>query len=454
MSILRSLFVLLFLATPVFADIHNCADCGRATVAAMIADEGVTTGDTVTIPAGSCTWSNSVTLNKSITLQGAGIESTIITLDASADPGITSTSDSAVIRDICFKADGSTNDHIISITGDEWRVTGCAFESTSESDAIIGVYPVGISAKPGPTGLIDACTFTSARVVVIGSLELMSEGNTQHELWASALDLGGSSAVYIENCTFATSIAGVNSIDSNYAGAYVPRYNNFTSVGTGYIIEAHSVQTPKNRAVRKWEIYNNLFTGSSKLGPMFIRGGTGVIFNNKLAGTFTKEAIVFDVKRAVSDAGAPCGYCNGNSVWDGNTVDEAGYPCRDQIGRGPDDPQWSVDTTDGDPYGAYTQPLTPAYVWGNLQTDGSTELAVSIASGCESYIQASRDYYSSQHPTYTRYQCPHPLTGLSGTCSSSIAGRDGYNLSSGITGIGSGGSATTGGSGTITLTSP
>jgi len=29
---------------------------------------------------------------------------------------------------------------------------------------------------------------------------------------------------------------------------------------------------------------------------------------------------------------------------------------------------------------------------------------------------------------YTPYTCPHPLTGLSGICSSTIAGRSGYNM--------------------------
>src|SRR5262245_47551556 len=56
----------------------QASSCSRDHVAAAVNSAG--DGDTVVIPAGSCTWNSTVTIdNKSITLQGAGVDRTIIT---------------------------------------------------------------------------------------------------------------------------------------------------------------------------------------------------------------------------------------------------------------------------------------------------------------------------------------------------------------------------------------
>lgn len=420
----------------------------------MLADEGVTTGDTVTVPIGSCTWASTLTVSKSITLQGAGSGSTIITFTSAADPGINSTQDNTVIKGFDFKAPGDTNSYILKISGDDWLVCYNIFESTVPGDKLFGVFPSGPSGNPGPTGVIFYNTFNDTQVVCYGSAQMLNAGDDQHVLWAAALAIGGEDAVYIEGNTFNMTANG-NVVDGNYGAAYVVRHNTFNVTGTGYTIEAHSLLDSTKRAIKTWEIYNNLIVGSNKFAPMLIRGGTGVIFNNRLSGTFFgDDDIHFDNSRSYGDPGGACGQCDGDSVWDGNTAEQSGYPCRDQLGRGPDGEQWSVDTTDGDPYGAYNQTLTPAYVWDNLKADGSTPMSVYVTNDCGNWIQVNRDYYLSAKPSYVPRSSPDARTGLSGVSSSVIAGAGGYNLSSGITGMGSGGSATMGGSGTITLVAP
>ena len=51
--------------------------CSRADVQAAIT--AASNGDTVTIPTGTCVWSSKVTITKSLTIQGAGIDETVIT---------------------------------------------------------------------------------------------------------------------------------------------------------------------------------------------------------------------------------------------------------------------------------------------------------------------------------------------------------------------------------------
>src|SRR5262249_24514308 len=56
----------------------NAASCSQANVQAAIAS--ASNGDTVIVPAGSCTWTSGISLGtKAITLQGAGIGATNIT---------------------------------------------------------------------------------------------------------------------------------------------------------------------------------------------------------------------------------------------------------------------------------------------------------------------------------------------------------------------------------------
>src|ERR1043166_577146 len=53
-----------------YAATINAATCSTADVQSAITS--ATTGDTVIIPAGTCTWTSGVTLNKGITVRGAG----------------------------------------------------------------------------------------------------------------------------------------------------------------------------------------------------------------------------------------------------------------------------------------------------------------------------------------------------------------------------------------------
>ncbi len=371
----------------VWADTHPAATCenktGQLDVQAAITASS--TGDTVTIPIGNCIWDTtlSITSTKKIILQGAGMESTVITGSGTVIDMTTSGSRVTGIGII----DGQ-----IMVDGDGWRIDHCSFTYSVFST---GVFVRGTRAGLHPTGLVDNCSFHNGRVIVAIGM-LLSEGNDQHQIWAKPLNLGSTdNTVFVEDCTCTFTVFG-NIIDENYGGGYTFRYNTLTDSGvganSGAYIEAHSVQG-NNRGSRKWEIYGNILnnTGGSIYYPFRIRSGTGAIFYNSIIGTWTNDGIGLDNVRSASgdvdDNTTGEGRCDGDSAWDGNE-DATGYPCRDQTGRGGDASLWTYP-----PAGAYTQTLMPAYAWIN-RTESNVEAPFQVIAGSTDHIKTNRDFYN------------------------------------------------------------
>ncbi len=372
-----SLFLMSFLlATNVCAATINANSCSRDDVQSAI--DSASTGDTVVVPAGTCTWSAAVLVltGKKITLQGAGIDSTVINR---------SPSETAInLFQSGSRVTGFTiNEGNVKIDGDGWRVDHCKFYRASSLSK--GVCVWGTSSSH-PTGLVDNCSFYNTKVLVIGTSAMFPIYDYQNILWANSLDLGTDhNVVYIEDCDFEFTVFA-NAVDTNYGGAYVFRFNSVS----GAYIECHSVQG-SNRATRRWEIYGNTIDnpGSSIYYPYRLRGGTGVVFNDTIAGTWTHYGIALDNVRSYADRGDG-GRCDGNSTWDGNE-DATGYPCRDQIGRGPDNLQWQWNSVLPR---TYTQPLVPAYAWENRRQSNNALVPFEVINSSQKHIQKNRDFYN------------------------------------------------------------
>lgn len=352
-----------------------------------------TAGDTVLIPAGSCTWSTSVALEKAIHVRGASAASTTIAV-STPDTGVLYIASSNVEISHLTLSGGA---RIQVNAGNDWRIHDMVF--TSASTAFTALFVRGTTPTSMPRGLIDSSTFLNGRVLVHGYPGIGSGDLTGTTHWSSALGLGTNEAVYVEDNTF-TFTEFYNVFDCEYSGRIVFRYN---TVADSYL-ETHSVQG-FSRACRKWEVYENTIaqSGESIFRPIFFRGGTGVIFNNTVTGTYGAATIHFDNVRTFTDAGGTVGLCDGDSIWDGND-DASGYPCRDQIGRGVDAFSWPASA----PYPA--QSLDPAYIWGN--TLNGSALGVTVVNGSENdHILANRDYYVNvgAKPGYAAYTYPHPL---------------------------------------------
>ncbi|MGZ6433445.1 MAG: hypothetical protein ACXWRE_08920 [Pseudobdellovibrionaceae bacterium] len=356
-----------------FANNLQSASCAQTDVANAV--NLALSGDTISIPAGNCTWSGDLTIpnNKKISLMGSGLSTTKIT-----NGGIALGLSGARVSGL-----GLTN-AIISADGNDFRIDHCGLAFSSWTD---GIQVLSRNQNPPliPTGLIDHNQLNNMRVLVNGTNFMLTEGPEQNYLWTSGLDLGGPSAVYIEDNVFhATNVTIANAVDGNYGGRYVFRYNN---VNDGLIVEAHSSQEEGNRAIRKWEIYGNIIDNqaASIYFPFRLRGGTGVVFFNSVLGNWSNYGIALDNVRSYNGT-SPGGFCNGSSPWDGNQ-DSTGYPCRDQIGRSADAIQWITS-----PASPYTQQLMPVYGWAN-RTATNGEVSFEVINSSSDHIKANRDFY-------------------------------------------------------------
>lgn len=315
---------------------------------------------------------------------------TNLTFDSSAISRCWNHNDSSGLLSTFIVKVGASDGEGIAVGGQDWRITDITFNNDT-SNIIEGVIASGTASTSHPRGVIDNCTFNNTRVLVQGSTTLMA-----HNRWFEASTLGTQDNVFIEDCEFNATIFE-NAVDSNYGGKYVFRYN----VVNDTTVECHSMQAD-NRASRSWEIYENTINRVSRTlwTPIFLRGGTGVIWNNTVTGTWSQKTITFDNVR-VNDATPLCGLCDGDSPCDSN--EEAyGWLGRDQIGTGIDDWLW----TDLNPYPP--QAKDPTYIWGNVD-ESSNPLTVYIHNGCGNWIQENRDYYMIAKPAYTPYTYPHPL---------------------------------------------
>ncbi|MCK5475193.1 MAG: fibronectin type III domain-containing protein, partial [Candidatus Pacebacteria bacterium] len=337
-------------------------------------------GDTVVVSAGNCTWTSHISIpdDKKIILQGAGMDSTVITRNGTA---IRMNQSGSRVTGFGFIL--SSGDSIIGVKGKSWRIDHCRFNNTAEVFKV-AITADGYNVSQYPTGLIDNCIFINSRVLVNGggTFEQMSG------IWDDPLDLGTDDAVYVEDCIFPHSVFS-NAMDGNRGAKSVIRFNSITNT----YLEFHSLQGDDTRAYRKWEIYGNTIHSdtSSVYLPIRIIAGTGVVFNNAISGDWNGRVINFYNRRCYDSIGV-AGFCDGSSTWDGNQ-EANGWPCRDQIGRSTDAYLFDKDNL---PYPS--QESVPAYLWLNrdLGFDGnSSDIAgVLVNNSSGDHIQANRDYYN------------------------------------------------------------
>ncbi len=389
-------------ASPAVAGTLTAANCSAGATQAAI--NAAADGDTVAVPAGTCNWASTtvaIPSTKTLVLNGAGVDVTTVT-STPGTPAI-QLGDSAVgsrSRVTGFTLKGG----YVVVDGDGWRVDHLKIISATTGSLAEGVFAFGLrpGTPNGPTGLIDHVTFSDTRVLVYGFPDIPVKSAT---LSVSPLGLGDANAVYVEDSTFLFH-GQPNVIDCNYGGRYVFRHNTVSNSG----IDAHSIQG-WNRGCRRWEIYSNTvqLVSGAYFTPMFIRGGTGVIFNNTITGSWSEAFISFDNVRSFESRGewfpvttTTPGSCNGASAWDGNQASN-GWPCRDQIGRGGDNASW----TGTNPYPA--QSSVPAYIWNNTMNGATATVRIRNDSGA--WIQPNRDYFQNvgPKPGYTPHPYPHPL---------------------------------------------
>ena len=363
--------------------ISNVASASSSAVQAAI--NSASPGDTVLLPGPgntangtvqSATWSAAqavvITAAKPLTLNGNGCT---ITLSVSDTLDVTcGTTASIRITGFNFLPTGTTSHGAVLITG----TTSSApyrFDNNTMSEAG-GIILMDLQGN-GP-GLIDHCSFTGG-----GAAELIHNlgmGNGNSSGWQDNIFPGSSNMVYLESNTFkgTDSTFLTSAIETYNGGRNCLRANTFIFCQIdqhGDSTNPGTLTSPANVGTRWFELYNNTWTltgsnGATAQSNYFaLRGGSGVVFNNKTSG-------------AVHNGGA-------GSIEISEDSTSGTYPIPWQPGRG-------IQQS-----GALGS--SPVYVWNNVDTAGIGGMG---APGSDApFVLSGRDFMVVNSTTI-----PNPLT--------------------------------------------
>jgi hypothetical protein len=420
--------MLLLLPVAILADTHVASTCSDWDV--MTAINASSNGDTVSVPAGNCTWDGvpAVVIQKEIVLQGAGVGSTNITI--SANSAFYASSDNFRITGFTITSDenfGIQEGGLVEVrnpaTG--WRIDSNQFEPLSDTNVYDGATSILVTTNA--SGLIDNNTFTnhvSQRTISSlgyhSGITIWPSGGSPRGVtrWGYTSQLNNDQyTIFIEDNDFYSykqfSSHNPHAVYTAYGAIHVFRHNTLTNVN----FDAHGYENTVG--TKEYEISNNTWvveTNHNLDTIILLRGGTGVVYNNTVTHqgnanwnyfTYMLETRV-NGKRAAPTRPELYGGVNTQTC----CADEEGYPCVDQVGR-----SQSTGTSPNK-----SQASDPVYFWGNTfskaanVTNTPTARNTTWVSGCDDdisdFIQSGRDFKVDvgAKPGYVPYEYPHPLT--------------------------------------------
>jgi hypothetical protein len=273
-------------------------------------------GDTVALPVGTIPFTKNLFITKAITLAGAGIDRTILQDELADRTGMIQFQNTLLgkvyrLTGITFRPGTPTalnNNGAVQVTGStkSFRIDHCKFDQ-------LNAYNITIIESA--CGVIDNCQFYNhdnnhgVRVWhMTWAGQSWGDGS-----WATPVAWGSTNAVYIERNIFSNNNTAAGLGDAFSGARLVFRYNSVTNCH----FEIHGTESSgRHRGTRSYEIYNNNFVSTSLfLTPIFLRSGTGVIFNNT-ANNFQAIGVVVDYMSQFPfwDGGG----ANGTNPWNSN----------------------------------------------------------------------------------------------------------------------------------------
>lgn len=377
-----------------WAATFSATSCEQSAVQTVV--NSASDGDTVTVPAGTCTWSTAVAIsNKTITLRGAGSGLTGGTTITYGGTGHTLVSINPGTKT------GKVDVSGFYFTGGDTNFWG---GMAMEFDGPVGWKNLRIHHNRfnnklwtlrgnGATyGLIDHNIFQGSAYGMI----FRGRGDTD---WSTPLVLGSADFFFVEDNTFDWDnwygVTGAPTVDMENGGRVVFRNNNVTYG----MVETHDMPRNGSPSANAWEIYNNTFSRPNGSGwkGLDISAGTGVVWGNKFTGDLTVPIGAIDYKSFDPRSSK---LCDGTDPKDQNVPGESGWHCQYQIGSQGQGP---------------TAVSYPVYTWNNTLNGAST--GMNCTNGCN-HLKAGRDFInngSTTKPGYIPYAYPHPLTGNSAT---------------------------------------
>jgi len=388
--------LLILIPCPVWAATFTASSCSSEDVVAAISK--ASSGDTVIVPPGTCLWGQggkSVNITKSIKLQGAGIDSTVINLAPDAPRYSTGTinisaSNVLVTGFTITVPPGNTQATAFSVSGNNFRITGNKYVGTT------GVCTGYFVYFGNCYGVID----NNQIIGSVGSQELIF-GRGPSDAWQTENSIGKAENIFIEDNYF----SGDGYVtDCNSNSKCVVRYNTISSQSK---IDGHGkcTNTPA-RSVRNMEIYGNHWTlTSGYFTSIEVRGGTGMVFYNRsdnIGGASWMGLVDYATFQAICNGYTPGCCCPDD------------YPCDDQIGVGKD------------PKVAASEPY---YLWNN-RVGGSVWLAGRGDSQLSGSVCRNEDKCGAGYTTITQiqnnrdyYEFAPSFDGTSGTGCGPLASR-------------------------------
>ncbi|MGZ3792602.1 MAG: hypothetical protein ACXVCP_09645 [Bdellovibrio sp.] len=293
----------------VHASTITAASCSYNDVSAAVASAGV--GSTIKVPAGSCTWNNTLSIDKGVSLIGAGIGNTIITSNindnliyyAPADATI-----NALIRVSGFTFDlngvnppllfsGSSNS-IIKQT--RLRIDHNRFQNTP------GLY----FELRSIFGVVDSNEFAPTWYPIRFPVSAINDsGKSVWNNW-EGVKFGSADNLYFEDNVFENlhDPSGVAVTDCQEGNRYAFRYNTINLSSGGWSLFDMHGNNGQQYSCMGGELYGNNMVGDAGGDFLDQRGGTVFVFNNN----FTGGSWYHQIREEQDDSYTPVNYVGPN----------------------------------------------------------------------------------------------------------------------------------------------
>jgi len=299
----------------------NANSASQSDVAAAIASAA--DGDTVTIPSGTASWTRTLRVKKGITIQGAGVGSTIIkdAVQSAAGPLLDCTLAAGSLTRITgieFQDGGRTTNNLYGILkftgsntdGSRLRMDHCQFDDLN-----------GMIVVETVIGVIDHNTIIRATKngdSIIVHDTYWNGGTFGDKSWLDDTHFGTDRFLFIEDNVFKNNGDYNPGICDAYGGArFVVRHNQIFD----RTVETHGTESnQRNRGTRAVEVYNNTYTGSDRnrfLGKM--RSGVILFHDNTITGYWTGSTEFTLQAYRADDVFVPWNQADGVSQWDVNS---------------------------------------------------------------------------------------------------------------------------------------
>ena len=265
-------------------------------------------GDTVIVPAGTASWTQTLVINKPISLVGqttvnytneTANDQTIIFDDVSrsstpsapiiygivtaGDMNVEPTVPLLVIKGFTFRGSpntptGAPNGAImLAGTCPAVRVSNCHFDSLYQSS----IYTFGWIY-----GVMDNCLHTITRFLLTGTMGMTTYSGQKYGdgSWTEDAHWGSYKFFFTENNVVHAKSPAQYGMDAKGGARYVVRYSKIYDLS---FVQTHGTEEGRNRGCRAIEFYNNICNRSSTTAPGSpggLRSGNLLFHDNKYTG--------------------------------------------------------------------------------------------------------------------------------------------------------------------------